>query len=147
MLKKILTLSVVATTAFFAQPAQAHFQLVYTPEINVDKGGNLPLKLIFWHPMENGHAMEMKKPLEFYSVFKGEKEDLSSSLKAIKFKGLTNEADAFDGSLKLNETVIMLLLSCQLLIMKKVKISISSKSPKPLSTKVKCLQTGPNRWA
>ncbi len=101
MLKKIFTLSVVATTAFFAQPAQAHFQLVYTPQINVDKGGNLPLKLIFWHPMENGHAMEMKKPLEFYSVFKGKKEDLSSSLKAIKFKGLTNEADAFDGSLKL----------------------------------------------
>lgn len=101
MFKKILTLSVVAATAFLSQPAHAHFQLIYTPEINVDKGGDLALKLIFWHPMENGHAMEMKKPQEFYSVFKGKKEDLSTTLKPFTFKGLSNEAAAFDGSLKL----------------------------------------------
>ena len=57
-------------------------------------------KLIFWHPFENGHVMDMGTPEEFYAIFKGEKIDLKDSLKPIRFKGSGNEADAFDAALK-----------------------------------------------
>jgi len=98
---KFVLLPVVALVSFFATNAQAHFQLIYTPQINLQKAGNVPLKLIFWHPMDNGHAMEMAKPLEFYSHFKGKKTDLLPSLKAITFNGLQNKAPAYDASIKL----------------------------------------------
>lgn len=100
MRKTLLALAAAAGLSF-ATAAQAHFQLIYTPESNVDKAGELPLKLLFWHPMENGHAMDMGRPQEFYSVFKGEKTDLMDTLSPITFKGLSNEAAAFDASVKL----------------------------------------------
>jgi len=100
-MKKTLLSCALALSAFVAQPAAAHFQLVYTPDINLQKAGNVPLKLIFWHPMENGHAMNMGEPEEFFSVFKGKKTDLKPTLKPIKFNGLTNQAAAYDGSVKL----------------------------------------------
>lgn len=82
---------------FWMTSAHAHFQLIYTPDINLNKAGDVPLKLTFWHPMENGHAMNMGTPVEFYSLFKGKKTDLSNTLKPVTFKG----ADAYDGSIKL----------------------------------------------
>ncbi|SIS93679.1 hypothetical protein SAMN05878426_1235, partial [Phaeovulum vinaykumarii] len=42
-----------ALAAFFALPAQAHFQLIYAPQTNVERPGDLPLLLAFWHPFEN----------------------------------------------------------------------------------------------
>ncbi|WP_420547023.1 DUF4198 domain-containing protein [Curvivirga sp.] len=87
--------ALVAAT-FSAQTASAHFQLVYTPEVNLEKKADVPLKLIFWHPFENGHVMDMGQPNEFYYVNKGKKTDLLGSLKPIKFKGLENEADAYE---------------------------------------------------
>lgn len=75
--------------------ANAHFQLLYTPNANIEKPGKIPFRAIFWHPMENGFVMDMGQPLEFFSVFKGEKTDLLSSLKPITFKGKENEAKAF----------------------------------------------------
>jgi len=98
---KMLSAFVFSVVFFISASASAHFQLIYSPNSNVSKAGELPLKLVFWHPMENGHAMSMGQPEEFYSVFKGKKTDLKSTLKPIKFKGLSNEADAFDGALKL----------------------------------------------
>ncbi|WP_417788683.1 DUF4198 domain-containing protein [Terasakiella pusilla] len=100
MRKSLFALAAAASLSF-ATAAQAHFQLIYTPDSNVEKAGDLPLKLVFWHPMENGHAMDMGQPQEFYSVFKGEKTDLMETLKPIKFNGLTNEAAAYDASVKL----------------------------------------------
>ncbi|MBZ4021762.1 nickel transporter [Rhodobacter sp. TJ_12] len=88
-----------AVTALFALPAQAHFQLVYAPEANLDRPGDVPLLLAFWHPFENGHAMDMGQPLEFFSVFKGEKTDLTGSLTPATFKGADNEAAAFTATL------------------------------------------------
>lgn len=90
---------VAVASLMFTTPALAHFQLVYTPEVNLEKPGNLPLKLIFWHPMENGHAMDMGQPLELFYVFKGEKKDLSETLAPITFKGAHNEAKAFEATL------------------------------------------------
>ncbi|WP_246657496.1 DUF4198 domain-containing protein [Cohaesibacter sp. CAU 1516] len=97
---KTLSASLIAATMLLSSAAQAHFQLAYTPEVNLEKAGNVPFKLIFWHPMENGHAMDMGKPNAFFAVFKDKKIDLMDSLKPITFKGESNEAAAFEGTLK-----------------------------------------------
>lgn len=70
-LNKLAIASAVVLSA--AMPANAHFQLAYTPEVNVTKAGDQPVKLIFWHPFENGHVMDMAEPLEFYAVNRGQK--------------------------------------------------------------------------
>ncbi len=99
---RISLFSLFAALTFILTPAaQAHFQLIYTPDSNLAKAGTVPLKLIFWHPMENGHAMNMRKPEEFYSVFKGKKTDLMETLNPITFNGASNTASAYEGSVKL----------------------------------------------
>ena len=74
-MKTILT-TAAALVLMATTPVQAHFQLLYTPQVNLEKPADLPLKLVFWHPMENGHAMDMGHPSEFFVVHKGEKTDL-----------------------------------------------------------------------
>ena len=81
--------------------ANAHFQLIYTPELNLTKSGELPLDLIFWHPMENAQVLEMKKPQAFFSSFRGERQDLMPTLKEFQFQGRLNSASAFKGSIPL----------------------------------------------
>ncbi|MBZ8135395.1 DUF4198 domain-containing protein [Afifella sp. IM 167] len=90
--------------ALFLLPAaaEAHFQLIYTPEVNLARPGEVPLKLVFWHPFENGHVMDMGEPEEFYALFRGEKIDLTPSLKPITFEGAENSARAFEASLTAN---------------------------------------------
>ncbi|TCP58414.1 cobalt/nickel transport protein [Rhodovulum bhavnagarense] len=88
-----------ALTTLIAAPASAHFQLVYTPDPNIERPGDVPLKLIFWHPMENGHAMDMGAPEDIFAMFKGEKIDLTGSLTAMTFKGADNEAAAYEATL------------------------------------------------
>lgn len=78
-----------------ATSAQAHFQLVYTPDVNIERPGEVPFRLIFWHPMDNGHAMDMGAPEAFYMMFRGERTDLLDQLEPITFKGAENEAKAF----------------------------------------------------
>ncbi len=85
--------------ALFATPASAHFQLIYSPDLNIEKPGDVPLRLIFWHPFENGHAMNMGAPEEFSYVFKGEKTDLMDALAPITFKGAHNESAAYAATL------------------------------------------------
>ena len=80
--------------------AHAHFQLLYTPEVMLEKPAELNFELVFGHPMENGHAMDMGKPEEFFVVFKGDKTDLADSLKPITWKGASNEAQAYEASYK-----------------------------------------------
>ena len=80
-------------------PASAHFQLAYTPQVNLSKAGETPVKLIFWHPFENGHVMDMAQPQDFYAVHRGKKINLMQTLKPVLFKGASNEAAAFDAVL------------------------------------------------
>ncbi len=95
-MKHGLAATAVVLGALAAAPAaEAHFQLVYTPEVNVEKPGNLPMRLVFWHPMENGHVMDMGQPREFFVVTKDGKTDLLPALKPITFKGSENAAKAF----------------------------------------------------
>lgn len=105
MLKTPLRLAVAAVCTLLASgSAQAHFQLAYTPEVNITKAGDHAVKLIFWHPFENGHVMDMGEPLEFYAVHRGEKIDLKSTLSQVNFKGSENSAKAYDGTLTLKRS-------------------------------------------
>ncbi|WP_132466220.1 DUF4198 domain-containing protein [Rhodovulum marinum] len=78
--------------------ASAHFQLSYTEDTMIDRPGDVPVKLIFWHPFENGHVMDMGEPLEFYAIHRGEKIDLKDTLTQTSFTGSSNEAVAWDGN-------------------------------------------------
>ncbi|NBC15561.1 MAG: DUF4198 domain-containing protein [Gammaproteobacteria bacterium] len=81
--------------------AQAHFQLLYTPDVMLEKPGDIPLALVFGHPMENTNTMDMGEPEAFFVVFKGEKTDLKDSLEAVKWAGATGEpSDAYTASYK-----------------------------------------------
>lgn len=88
-----------ALAAALATPAAAHFQLIYAPDPNIEAPGDVTLKLIFWHPMENGHAMDMGEPQEFFYAFRDERTDLLPSLAPITFKGADNEAAAYEATL------------------------------------------------
>jgi len=78
--------------------AKAHFQLSYTEQSIIERPGDVPVKLIFWHPFENGHVMDMGEPLEFYAIHRGEKIDLKETLTRTVFHGAANEAVAYDAS-------------------------------------------------
>lgn len=99
-MKKLLSLVVGILFIFSAQTAFAHFVLVYTDQVNLEKPATLDMRLIFGHPLENSHVMEMAKPLEFYYVFKGKKVDQLSALKSIKWKGSHNSASAHAAQVK-----------------------------------------------
>ena len=80
-------------------PAAAHFQLVFVEDPLVDSAGDLPLRLVFWHPFENGQVMDMGQPQAFYAVSRGERIDLMDRLSPITFTGAENAAAAYAGSL------------------------------------------------
>jgi cobalt/nickel transport protein len=82
-------------------PAFAHFQMLYTPESALEKGGPVELKLVFTHPFEAGHTMNMGNPTAFGVLHKEKKEDLLGKMKPIEFSSLTNKGRAFEASYKL----------------------------------------------
>lgn len=96
---KLITSALAAaalSAAVFVAPARAHFQLIYTPEVNLEKAGDIPLLLVFWHPFSNGHAMDMGKPEQFFVVHKGEKTDLLGKLQPVTFKGAENSSAGYE---------------------------------------------------
>lgn len=95
-MKKALFASVVAL--ILPTLASAHFLLEYTTDTMIDRPGDVPVELIFWHPLDNGHVMDLELPLEFYMVHKGEKTDLKHTLEPVQFTGGTNSGAAFRGS-------------------------------------------------
>ncbi|WP_028315284.1 DUF4198 domain-containing protein [Desulfatibacillum aliphaticivorans] len=100
-MKKSLALLATFFCITIAAPALAHFQMIYTPESALDKGKEIPLKMVFTHPFEAGHTMDMGIPEEFYVVRKEKKKDLKDTLKPITWKSLTNSGKAFESSYKL----------------------------------------------
>lgn len=85
--------------------ALAHFQMLYTPEIARKEGGEIVFKLVFTHPFEAGHTMDMGPVEEFYvlqqrgSEGEPKKVDLKPYLKEIKWKSLTNTGVAYEAVL------------------------------------------------
>lgn len=86
--------------AAFTLPAaaEAHFLLEYTEDTMIDRPGDVPVKLIFWHPMSRGYVMNLARPQEFYVIHNGAKTDLMDTLQATSFDGGENENPAFLGS-------------------------------------------------
>lgn len=100
-MKKIMMLVLSALIiCSIAVPGYAHFQMVYTPESALVRGAELNLKLVFTHPFDAGHTMNMGVPKEFFVVHKGEKKNLLVELKPIQWTSHTNSGDAYELSYK-----------------------------------------------
>ena len=100
-MKKTMVLMVGLMVLFMAGSASAHFQMIYTPDAALTQGGKIPLKLVFTHPFEAGHTMDMGKPEKFFVVrsrgeSKPEKIDLLKDLKPISWASLTNSGKAWE---------------------------------------------------
>jgi cobalt/nickel transport protein len=83
-----------------ASAANAHFQLLYTPEAALNEAAEIPLALVFSHPFDNGFTMSMGAPEELYVVSqRGEAEprktDLTQYLEPIEWSGVENKGAAF----------------------------------------------------
>lgn len=100
MEKKVLGLAALMVLAM-AMPAMAHFQMIYTPESALEKARKIDLEMVFTHPFDAGHTMDMEKPGEFFVVRKGRKTDLLDTLKPITWKSLTNSGAAYESSYRL----------------------------------------------
>ena len=72
MHKKIAALATMLMLC--AAPAMAHFQLLYTPESALEKGQEIPLKVVFTHPFEAGHTMEVFSQPHLDQVYAGYEE-------------------------------------------------------------------------
>ena len=92
--------------AFTVLPASAHFQTIYTPDAALTEGKELDLKLVFTHPFDAGHTMDMGMPLEFYVVHqrgeegKVKKTDLMKTLKPITWGSGKNTGAAYTAKTK-----------------------------------------------
>ena len=95
----------VLMTLFFVTPSLAHFQMLYTPESALERGGEMTLKLVFTHPFDAGHTMDMEPVQEFYVMQqRGEegeakKVDLKEYLKEISWESLSNKGKAYEAVL------------------------------------------------
>ncbi|MCI6989513.1 MAG: DUF4198 domain-containing protein [Campylobacter sp.] len=105
-MKKLLLSSALVATMFSS--AFAHFQMLYTPNSALEKGGNVPLRLVFTHPFADEHTMDMglqadgsiKEIKEFYAIHKEKKTDLKDTLKEITFTGASNAGRAYSSEYK-----------------------------------------------
>ncbi len=81
-----------------APPVAAHFQLIYSPDTLIERPGDVPMQLIFWHPFENGFVMDLAEPEEFYVIHSGEKTDLMDTLEQTSFEGSENAGQSYKAS-------------------------------------------------
>jgi cobalt/nickel transport protein len=90
--------------------ADAHFQLLYTPETALDGAQALHFVMVFSHPAHGGPSMEMSAPEEFFVVSQrgddGEpvKTDLEDSLQAIEWQSKDGRVRAYEARLARNAT-------------------------------------------
>jgi cobalt/nickel transport protein len=90
------TLMAGAAALTLSAASHAHFQMMYTPTSQLEKPTTLDMNLVFGHPMENGHTMNMDRPEQFFVVFKDKKTDLLNKLKKISWKSHGHKADAYE---------------------------------------------------
>lgn len=101
MRRKMIPLIAALAVASFAFPAFAHFQMVYTPESALERPEELDLKIVFTHPFEAGHTMDMAGVEQFFMVNKEKKTELRTSLNPISWSGLSNAGKAYEAKIKL----------------------------------------------
>lgn len=54
------------------------------------------MKLVFTHPFEAGHTMDMGKPEEVFVLHNGERTDLMDQISPITWQSLTNQGKAYE---------------------------------------------------
>jgi cobalt/nickel transport protein len=65
-----------------AGPAGAHFMMMHTPEIANEKGDDMDFRIVFTHPAEAGHIMDMGGVQDFYVLYqRGDAEPVKTDLK------------------------------------------------------------------
>jgi cobalt/nickel transport protein len=69
--------------------ASAHFQLILPTDETIDVGENeeIGIQLIFTHPMEASHSMDMDIPVKFGVLNKGRETSLVDQLESFTFDG------------------------------------------------------------
>ena len=93
-----------------AGAAQAHFQLLYTPETALTGAQALHFVMVFSHPAHGGPSMQMGAPEAFFVVSqRGDdsepvKTDLKSSLMPIEWQSKDGPVHAYEASLPRNVT-------------------------------------------
>ena len=89
-----------AGAMLLAAPAHAHFMMTYTPETALEKAADLDFRIVFTHPAEAGHMMDMGGVKEFYALHQrgdgeAKKIDFKSLLKEVTWKNPDSSAPAF----------------------------------------------------
>lgn len=97
-MKHLIAAVAMALAAVPALPgvAQAHFQLAFPAETLPQRSGDLPVRLIFWHPLENGPVMDMGQPGAVWALHRGQRIELGDSLAPFTFQGALNVGRGFD---------------------------------------------------
>ncbi|KHT38460.1 DUF4198 domain-containing protein [Vibrio sp. 16] len=93
---KKLSLAVGVAALSLSAASQAHFLLMHTPTSQLDAPTTVDMKVVFGHPMDNGHVMDIEKPEALTVTFKGKKTDLLETLQPIEWTGPDNKAKAFE---------------------------------------------------
>ncbi len=101
MNKRGVLLLACALICALALPAFAHFQMIYTPESALTKGNTLDVKIVFTHPFEAGHTMDMSNVEKFVVLHKGKVTDLKGSLKPLMWTSLTNTGKGYEAKVPL----------------------------------------------
>ena len=100
-LKPLLTAISIATASMLSFSANAHFQMLYTPNLLHEKGGAITLKMPFTHPASSGHVMAVDKPEAFYMIKKGKKTDLIDTISDIEWESSVDKGHAYQADVKL----------------------------------------------
>jgi cobalt/nickel transport protein len=102
--------AVLATALAAAGAAQAHFQLLYTPETALNAAEALHFVMVFSHPAHGGPSMQMSEPEAFFVVSqRGDdsepvKTDLKSTLQPIEWQSKDGPVHAYEARLQRNAT-------------------------------------------
>lgn len=108
MKKRFIPLLAALFVLAVAGSAFAHFMVVYTPEIALDEGKPLDMRIVFTHPAEAGHTMNMGGVEEFYVVKQrgdsaAKKVDLMKYVKEITWKNPESSNPAFSAAIPKKE--------------------------------------------
>lgn len=98
-MRSTLRILTAAALLGLASSAHAHFQLLYTPQLNHAEPATLPFKLVFTHPAGNGAVMDMADPEAFFVVHRGQRSDLLDQLEPITWNGAHNQGRAFEAAI------------------------------------------------
>lgn len=99
MWKDLLRAGAIALPMAWPNASAAHFLLAFSPQTQIERVGDVALKLLFWHPFENGPVMDMDPPGAVWALHRGERIDLSGSLRPLTFTGAVNTGTGFDATL------------------------------------------------